>query len=127
MLDFILSLSKYDIYPHGMSKIKFALKNTSEKTIHCLTYKFKTFWKDKVVDDFSPHEFFFNLNPDDAEEREFGEVDICNTYLAGNTAAGEYEIKVWIRYFICGENEIREVASTTKLFINEEIKENVEV
>lgn len=127
MFEFVLSLSKTDIYPQEMSRIKFAFKNTSGKVIHCLSYQFKSFWQDKIIDKFSPHEFFFNLDSVDEKEREFGDVNIGNTYLAGNTAPGEYEIKVWIRYFVCGEDEIKEISNSVKLTIKEEVKENVEV
>lgn len=121
MLDFKLSISKSDLYPKETARIAFALNNTSNKVIHCLSYKFKTFWRDKVVDDFSPHEFFFNLQPFETKEREFGEVNISEAYLAGNSAAAEHIMKVWIRYFICGEDEIQEVSDQITINLMEEV------
>lgn len=123
MLEFKLNLTKEDIYPNGLAGIRFSFKNNSDKVIHCLSYKFKTFWRDKVVDDFSPHEFFFNLNPNEGKEREFGEVNISAAYLAGNTAPGEYEIEVFIRYFVCGEEEIQQVSDTVKIFMNKPVED----
>jgi hypothetical protein len=117
MLNFKLSLSKDEIFADELAKIKFLFKNNGDKVVHCLTYKFKTFWEDKTVDDFKPHEFFFNLNPNEEKEREFGEVNICKAYLAGNTTPNEYKIKVWIRYFVCGEEETQQVSNSIILKI----------
>ena len=119
MLDFKLSLSKEEINANELAKIKLSFKNNGDKVVHCFTYKFKTFWKEKTVDDFKPHEFFFNVQPGDEKEREFGEVNICEAYLAGNTAPGEYVITAWIRYFVCGEEEIRQISDNTILKIKE--------
>lgn len=113
MLEFKLELSKEKIDPKETARVRFILRNTSDKLIHCLSYKFKTFWTDKLVDNFAPHEFFFSLKPGEEKTQEFGDVNISETYLATNTAPGDYEFKVWIRYFFCGEEEVQMAVSKT--------------
>lgn len=121
MLGFSLSISEGRIKPDGKARVKFSFKNEIDKIIHCLSYKFTIYKDGMVVQAFLPHEFFFNIPPSESIEREFGDVNISESYLAGNTAAGVYTIQTSVRYFICGDNKASTVISNTDIeIINED-------
>jgi hypothetical protein len=119
MLSFVLGLSNLKIDKSGTAKVKFSFKNNSHRTIHCLSYKFKSLRDGETIRDFSAHEFFFNISPGQEKEKEFGETQISESYLAGNTNPGEYEMQVFIRYFVCGEDEIQQVTGSINLTLLE--------
>lgn len=124
MLEFQLGISKQIVnaVENETAKIIFNLKNTSDKAIHCLSYKFQSFWQGKTVENFNPHEFFFTVNPNEEKIKEFGEVDIAKAYLAGNIAAGDYEIVVQIRYFECGSEKVESITSLVEVKLVGEAK-----
>lgn len=121
---FELGISKLQInaVKEETAKIVFNLKNTSDKIFYCLSYRFQSFWQDKIVDQFKPHEYFLMLNPNEEKIQEFGEVDFAKTYLAGNTAPGDYTIKVEIRYFESGSDKVQVITGEVNVELIGEVK-----
>jgi hypothetical protein len=71
-----------------------------------------------VVNAFLSHEFLFDVLPG-KKEREFGDVNISESYLVGNTAPGIYVINVAVKYFICGVNKSSTVTSTVEVEVEQ--------
>jgi len=117
MLDFILAISEKKIKPDGKAKLTFTFRNNSDKLIHILSYRFTTYRDNMVVTGFTPHDFFFDIPKGEEVQRQFGDVNISEAYLAGNTNPGVYNISVSIKYFICGEHKAINTMSNTEVEI----------